>query len=285
MPATAEEHSALASRHASLCLEHATTQKNYVGCLELVDALQLKLAQVTKQRDAFESLSRRLQDWQRASQSESQALVREEVKRSQGVHSTAMDLLGKYEASLKHTSALEAEKGAYLEREAQLLQRQGSLEQALEADGKLRELQGKLLEALKAEGEAVKADREGLLQRLAQTMAELEVAKEQASAFRKEVESFGPRIEQLSSHFDATLAQQKLAAEKVRQAGRQAGSVTRAHTHMAYTPLPPTPPSPLSPPRRLAPPCSSSLAGSRQQRPMRSPPSRATLQRSRTWSW
>ena len=211
---------ALRTKYAQACQksialqnELSVVQRDFRGCQELVSALEEKLRQVTKQRDSFESLARRLQDWQRASQSE----LAEETKRREGVHRSATDLLEKFDASLKHSRLLEEERKALLEREAALLGRVSTLEQVVESNGKIKELQDKLIEAVNAESGATKADRDGALERLARALAEKEASEERCKTYMGEVDRFDGKLKELSALFESNLAQQKKVYEKVRQ--------------------------------------------------------------------
>ena len=214
--AAAGEDPALRARYARECQrstalsnELAVARRDLSSCRELVAAQEAALKHATRQRDTFEALSRRLQEWQRASQAESATQLREESKRREVVHSSAQDLLGKFEAAVKHTAALEAERQALLERDALTQQRVASLEKALTAEHALRDMQDRVIEATRAEGEAVKAHAEDTSKRLAAAMAELTATAASAATYRSELESMGPRLTALGEDFNKSLAMQK----------------------------------------------------------------------------
>lgn len=232
------------------------SEKRCKGWESLVDTLQLKLRQTEKKADTFETLSRRLQDIQRDTQLHgSQQLQLEVQKREKvitDVHNTAKSIIEKLEVSLTENAKLEGEVGALKEREVRLLATKEALENSLAAEGKMRELQGKLLDAQGAENEAVKEDKAKLLAHLKDTMVELEEAKAFGAKFKGEVDSFSPKLAQLSDEFNKVLEQHKATSAKVRWGGRcflflfapflaSCASTTRAHP-------PPSPYAPTHPP-------------------------------------
>jgi len=221
-------------------------EKRCKGWEALVDTLQLKLRQTEKKADTFETLSRRLQDIQRDTQLHgSQQLQLEVQKREKvitDVHNTAKSIIEKLEASLTENAKLEGEVGALKEREVRLLATKEALENSLAAEGKMRELQGKLLDAQGAENEAVKEDKAKLLAHLKDTMVELEEAKAFGARFKGEVNSFSPKLAQLSDEFNKVLEQHKATSAKVRWGGRcflfvrPVSCQLRKHHPRAHTP-------------------------------------------------
>ena len=277
-PALRAKYARECQRSTALSNELAVARRDLASCRDLVAAQEAALKHATRQRDTFEALSRRLQEWQRASQAESATQLREESKRREVVHSSAQDLLGKFEAAVKHTAALEAERQALLERDVLTQQRVASLEKALTAEHALRDMQDRVIEATRAEGEAVKAHAEDTSQRLAAAMAELTATAASAATYRSELESMGPRLTALGEDFNKSLAMQKEEFAKSIALHRAEADKVRSFAWDRPS-APPTPRLPPSYPARRSPlpltrppPPTAAHHRTGRQRPRRRPP-------------